>query len=158
MNLNIQENNSNTVYAANKVYTPNSIFRYNGVYEPIFINIPIFNNIYLYFEDITGITLNSWDSNYKFDTSFDNFGMIEELIFSKINPKISPLKLKNTDKDKSIYPMVDEYGYQFSSRFIFSSSWDKDFYIITNPDQNIDKIVFSNFSKYEYIINPIKTK
>ena len=42
------------------------------------------------------------------------FGMIEELIYSKINPNISPLKLKNTDKDKSIYPMVDEYGYQLS--------------------------------------------
>ena len=39
--------------------------------------------------------------------------MVEELIFSKVNSKISPLKLKNTEQDKSIYPMVDEFGYQF---------------------------------------------
>ena len=155
MNLNIQENNLNTIYASNRVSTPNLIYRYNGVYEPIFTNIPIFNNVNLYF---SGLTLKYWDSNYRFDTTFENFGIIEELIFSKINPNISPLKLKNTDKDKSIFPIVDEYGYQISARFLFSSCWDRDFYVITNSDQNINKVAFSNFSKYEYIINPIRTK
>ena len=140
MNLNIQENNKNTVYVSNKVAVPNYIYRYNGSYEPIFKDIPLFNNVYLY---NSGTTLKSWDSNYKFDTSFENFGTIEEFIYSKVNPKISPLKLKNTDSDKSIYPMVDEFGYQFSSRFIFNSNWDMDFYVITNPEQNPNKRVFS---------------
>jgi hypothetical protein len=153
INLNIQENNLNTVYASNKVATNNVIYRYNGSYEPIFTDIPIFNNIYIY----SGNT-KQWDSNYRFDTSFENFGMIEELVYSKVNPTISPLKLKDTDKDKSIYPMVDEYGYQYSSRFIFNSSWDKDFYVITNPDQNINKMAFANLNNIDYIIDPIQTK
>jgi len=155
MSLNIQENSSNTVYASNAVSSPNLIYRYNGTYEPIFINIPIFNTVYLY----SGLTnLNYWNSNYKFDTSIENFGMIEELIFSKVNPNESPLKLKNTDSDKSIYPMVDEYGYQYNSKFIFNSSWDKDFYIITNSDQNVNKMAFSNLNHVSYIIDPITTK
>jgi len=154
MNLNIQENNMNTVFASNAVSTNNVIYRYNGSYEPIFTDIPIFNNIYLY----TGTSIKQWDSNYKFDTSFENFGMIEELVYSKINPNLSPLKLKDTDTDKSIYPMVDEYGYSYGSRFIFNSSWDKDFYILTNLDQNINKMAFANLNNIDYIIDPIQTK
>jgi hypothetical protein len=153
MTLNIKENNLNTVYTSNNVSTPNLIYRYNGTYEPIFSNIAIFNNTYLY---LSGTNIKQWESNYKFDTSFENFGTIEELMFSKVNPKISPLKLKDTDKDKSIYPMVDEYGYQYSSRFIFNSSWDKDFYLITTSDQNPNKQIFSNLSHVEYIIDPLK--
>ena len=155
MNLNIEENNLNTVYASNKVATPNAIYRYNGTYEPIFTNIPLFNNTYIYY---SGTSAKQWDSNYKFDTSYENFGRIEELIFSKVNPNISPLKLKETDKDRSIYPMCDEFGYQFSSRFIFNSSWDHNFYVITNSEQNVNKQAFSNLSNYEYIIDPIKPK
>ena len=155
MTLNIKENNLNTVYAFNKVATPNAIYRYNGTYEPIFNNIPIFNNTYLY---LSGTTIKQWDSNYKFDTSYQNFGKIEELIYSKVNPNNSPLKLKNTDKDRSIYPMVDEYGYQFSSRFIFNSSWDHNFYVLTNSEQNMNKQVFSNLSSVEDILDPIKPK
>ena len=153
MDLNIQENNLNTVYASNKVSMPNAIYRYNGSYEPIFTNITLFNNTYLYY---SGSSIKNWGTNYKFDTSFDNFGMIEEVIFSKVNHIISPLKLKDTDKDKSIYPMIDEFGYQFNSRFIFNSSWDNDFYVITNSDQNINKQVYSNLSNLEYIVSPIK--
>ena len=155
MKLNPQENNLNTVYTSNKVSTTNKIYRYNGTYEPIFLNIPLFNDTYLYF---SGSTIQSWSTNYKFDTSFENFGVVEEIMFSKVNTIISPLILKNTDKDKSIYPMVDEFGYQYGSRFIFNSSWDRDFYVITNSDQNVNKQVFSNQSNYEYIIEPIKTK
>jgi len=140
---------------SNGVSSTNSIYRYNGSYEPIFNNISIFNNLELY---ISGNTLKSWNSNYKFDTTYENFGRIEELIYSKVNPISSPLKLKNVDTDLSIYPMVDEYGYQFSSRFIFNSSWDKDFYVITNSDQNMNNNIFSNYSHIEYIIDPIKNK
>lgn len=154
MELNIEENNLNTVYTSNSVSSMNIIFRYNGSYEPIFIDIPMFNNTYLYY---SGDTLKSWSSNYKFDNSYEGFGRIEEIIISKVNPYNSPLKLKNTDTDLPIYPMVDEYGYQFGSRFIFNSSWDKDFYIITNSEQNMNKHIFSNFSHVEYIIDPIRT-
>jgi hypothetical protein len=66
--------------------------------------------------------------------------------------------LKNTEKDLSLYPIVDEYGYEYGNRFIFNSSWDKDFYILTNSEQNINKQVFSNLSSIEYIIDQIKPK
>jgi len=155
MKLNILENNLNTVYTFNKVASPNILYRYNGSYEPIFNVLPIFNNTYLF---LSGDTINEWGSNYKFDTSYENFGRIEELIFSKVNPNISPLKLKNTDKDRSIYPMVDEYGYQYRSRFIFNSSWDHNFYVLTNDEQDTNKQTFSNLTSVEHIIDPIKPK
>jgi hypothetical protein len=151
MTLNIQENNKNVIYASNKVSEPNIIFRYNGAYEPIFKDITLFNNTYLY---LSGSTLISWNSNYRFDVTYENFGMIEELIFSKVNPKLSPLKLKNVDTDKSIWPMVDEFGYQFNTRFIFNSNWDKDFYIITNSDQNISKRSFATLGSNANILLP----
>lgn len=156
MTLNITENNKNTYRGSNAI-TPqdNHIYRYNGIYEPIFKDIPLFNNMVLY---KSGSTLKYWDSNYKFDTSLQYFGMVEELIFSKVNPGASPLKLKNTEQDKSIYPMLDEFGYQFSSRFIFNSNWDKDFYIITNPDQNINKKVFATLASVASVAAPIQPK
>jgi hypothetical protein len=154
MKLNIQENNLNTVYSSNSVSTSNFIYRFNGSYEPIFLDIALFNNTTPYY---SGLTLQGWNSNYKFDTSYENFGKIEELIFSKVNPLDSPIKLKNSDSDLPIYPMVDEFGYQFASRFIFNSSWDKDFYIITNSEQNMDKNTFSNLSHVENIVSPIKS-
>lgn len=107
---------------------------------------------------IAPLNIKQWGSNYKFDTTFQNFGRVEELLFSKVNPDGSMLKLKNTDNDKSIYPMVDEFGYQVRSRFIFNSSWDNDFYVITNSDQEMNKQLFANLSNYEYIIEPIKPK
>ncbi len=140
MRLNTQENNT----ISNRNNIPNLIYRYNGAYEPIFKDIPLFNNVYIY---TSGSTLKYLDSNYKFDTSFENFGIIEEVIYSKVNPKNSPLKLKNSTKDKSIYPMVDEFGYQYSNRFIFNSNWDMGFYTITNPEQNPNKRVFATLSK-----------
>lgn len=155
MELNIAENNMNTVYASNSVAEPNYIYRFNGTYEPIMTNIALFNNVYLY---SSGTSIKQWDANYKFDTSYVNFGIIEELIYSKVNPNSSPLKLKNTDKDKSIYPMCDEYGYQFGARFMFNSSWDKDYYILTNSEQDVNKNIFANLSNIEYIINPLKPK
>jgi hypothetical protein len=154
MKLNSIENNKNTYYGNsnnNTIYSDNHIYRFNGIYEPIFKDIALFNNTLLYIEKNS---YGYWQSNYKFDTTLENFGLIEELIYSKVNPLVSPLKLKNTDQDKSIYPMIDEFGYQFSSRFIFNSSWDKDFYIITNPDQNQNKKNFANLSSVA-VINAI---
>ena len=53
--------------------------------------------------------------------------------------------------------MVDEFGYQFSNRFIFNSNWDKDFYIITNPDQDTNKKVFSSLTVVAPVAAPRPT-
>ena len=83
---------------------------------------------------ITEIQTTTISRNIQFDTNYSNFGEIDNLIFSKVNEKENMLKLKNTNEDKSIYPMVDEYGYQFDKRFIFKSNWDSDYYIKTKNE------------------------
>jgi len=72
--------------------------------------------------------------NVKFDTNLYDFGMIDSLIYSKVNEKENMLKLKDTKEDRSIYPMIDEFGYQVDKRFIFKSTWDSDYYIKTKNE------------------------
>ena len=71
------------------------------------------------------------DNNLKFDFGLNDFGMVDEFVYSKVNENSSILKI-NPDRDTSMYPMVDEYGYTYSSRFVFKSPWDKEFFTRTN--------------------------
>ena len=73
----------------------------------------------------------SFNRNLKFNTDLSRFGLIDELVYSKVNHIENVLKIKNTEEDLSIYPMIDEFGYTYSSRFIFKSTFDKDYYIQT---------------------------
>lgn len=76
-------------------------------------------------------------SEYKntvFDNNLMNFGVNSEVIISKINEVESPLKIQDTNMDKSIYPMIDEYGYSYDDIFIFKSPWDIDYYIRTKNE------------------------
>lgn len=158
--INMAKETYNTIRHGEKIIHSNIIYRYNGKYEPIFKTISIFDvsNVYNSMDSgYTTVEYNYWSNNYKFNYDYGRFGVVDELIYSKVNPTINPLKLKNVYSDKSIYPMTDEYGYQFSNRFVFSSSWDKDFYVITKPDQikNIKKGEMINIS--EVVINPPPT-
>ena len=96
----------------NNIY--NSIYRYSGYYAPIFDTIELFKTP----------SLTQSSANVLFDTDLTNFGMSSEKIFSKVNRSKNILKLRNDPSLKSIYPMVDEYGYFVSRTFIFKSSWD----------------------------------
>lgn len=105
------------------------IYRHSGAYAPIFKTVPLFKP-QRSFSKTVGMA-----GNWKFyDEAVNNqhllgFGMVDEIIFSKCNTSGNVLKIQDaTQKDKSIYPMVDEYGYDFDSRFIFSSSWESDYY------------------------------
>jgi len=98
----------------NKIY--NSIYRHSGVYDPIFTTIDLFQK---------GVT---FSSNTIFDTSLTNFGILKESILSKINRNGSQLKLRNSPSLKSIYPMLDEFGYTTKDMFIFKSNWDIEYY------------------------------
>lgn len=81
----------------------------------------------------SGVSYSNYiEDNYQFDTELTNFGTIKEIIYSKVNPDKNILKLRNAEEDKSIYPMVDEFGYQITNRFIFKSNWDDNYYIKTN--------------------------
>lgn len=118
-------------YNSNKNIDYLQIYRFNGYYMPIFIDIELFN----------------WDSldkksgNYLFDTNLTNFGLNLERKFRKVNRKRSILKFNNSKTEKSIYPMVDEYGYSYTDFFIFKSTWDPEYFLETvdNKDRLIVK-------------------
>jgi hypothetical protein len=93
----------------------NNIYRHSGYYTPIFYEIDLFKR--------PGIT-SSLYGNYKFDTELTNFGRIKQRIISKVNRNKSILKLKDRNDFRSIYPMLDEFGYTTVDFFIFKSTWD----------------------------------
>lgn len=108
-----------TNYSGNKNITESVIYRFSGFYMPIFYDIQLFSKDY-YTHSV---------GNYKFDTELLEFGISKERKIRKVNHKKSVLKLG--DKEKSIYPMLDEFGYTFTDFFIFKSSWDLEYYKIT---------------------------
>lgn len=66
---------------------------------------------------------------YKFNENLTLFGVIRERIISKVNRKENILKLRNDLSNRSIYPMLDEFGYLTSDFFIFKSTWDFEYYV-----------------------------
>lgn len=92
-----------------------TFYRHSGNYMPLFYDIELFKSS-SEFSTIYG--------NYKFDESLTFFGIMKHRVISKVNRKFNILKLRDKDNLKSIYPMVDEYGYTVSDFFIFKSSWD----------------------------------
>ena len=107
----------------NNIY--NVMWRHSGPYSPILKKIDLFRPT----------IPNTPIGNYKFDTELTNFGVIKERIVTKVNKDENILKLKNNKNLRSIYPMLDEYGYHHTDFFIFKSSWDMEYHIecIINP-------------------------
>ena len=89
--------------------------------------MPLFYDIQLFEKDSEFRT----PGNYKFDTTLTDFGMMKERKIRKINRKGSVLKLREENDIKSIYPMIDEFGYTVKDFFIFSSTWDYKYHIET---------------------------
>ena len=71
------------------------------------------------------------DGNVKFDPDLYNFGKVSEFVFSKVNENKNILKVDQS-KDTPMYPIIDEYGYTYSERFVFKSPWDREFFTRTN--------------------------
>ena len=61
-----------------------------------------------------------------------DFGKVKNRVVNKINPTKNLLRLKNNANLKSIYPMVNEFGYHLVDSFIFKSTWDFDYHVQTN--------------------------
>jgi hypothetical protein len=116
-----------------KNLTTTSLYRFSGYYMPIFYDIELFNKVD--------------NHNCKFDTSLSNFGIMKERKFSKINRKKNILKLKDAKDLKSIYPMIDEYGYGFKHYFIFKSTWDNKYYIECDEADPTQKSVVNQIAQ-----------
>jgi len=101
----------------NQIY--NKMYRHSGYYSPILHDIELFR----------APSLTHSYGNYKFDTNLTYFGTIKERIVSKVNREKNILKLKNNPNIKSVYPMLDEYGYHPTDFFIFKSTWDLEYHI-----------------------------
>lgn len=108
-------------YHGNRNILKNDIYRYSGYYSPVFYDIQIFESNCEYCKE----------GNYKFDTSLTDFGIVKERKVRKINRKGDILRLSNENDVKSIYPMLDEFGYSIYDFFIFSSTWDIRYYLET---------------------------
>lgn len=74
--------------------------------------------------------------NYFFDTDLTTFGVVKERKFRKINRIQSVLKLKDDKDIKSIYPMLDEFGYSVADFFMFKSTWDYEYHLETSESTN----------------------
>jgi len=102
-----------------------------------YVYLPQISDITLIIEYLyTGITYEAqsalyFDNNYKFDTDLNDFGKIDEIIYSKVNEKVNPLR--DTREIFHIYPTIDNFGYGVTDRFVFKSSWDKEYFIRTEP-------------------------
>lgn len=124
----------------NKVY--NVLYRHSGYYDPIFTTIELFHK---------GSTVSG---NYIFDTDLTNFGNINQVVISKINRTGNILKLKNSPNLKSIYPMIDEFGYTTNNIFMFKSNWDSVYFKECTPVVVIDVV---NITTNTTSVNNIST-
>lgn len=129
-------------YHGNINILSNHLFRYSGYYSPIFYDIELFETNSEYAKE----------GNYKFDTSLTDFGLMKERKIRKINRKGSVLRLANENDEKSIYPMLDEFGYSVYDFFIFSSSWDLRYYLETSP-WTINKNYLQKYTTEQNIVS-----
>ena len=121
-------------YSGSSDITLDTIYRFSGYYMPIFYDIQLFSKN----------TFTASVGNYIFDVDLSEFGIMKERKIRKINKDGSVLKLKNDKDQKSIYPMLDEFGYTTTDFFIFSSSWEVEYYVSTSintPSQVINPTV-----------------
>lgn len=121
-------------YHGNQNIVNNEIYRYSGYYSPIFYDIQLFESK----SDLSN------EGNYKFDISLTDFGIVKERKVRKVNRRGDILKLSNQNDEKSMYPMLDEFGYSICDFFIFSSTWDDNYYLETINLNKVERILDDN--------------
>jgi len=129
-------------YHGSKNILKDTIYRFSGYYMPLFYDIELFKRDYEYKKV----------GNYLFDTTLTNFGIIKERKVRKINRKGSILKLKDNEDEKSIYPMLDEFGYSIYDFLIFSSTWDLKYYLETSLSKS-NKDYLDKYTIDENVVN-----
>jgi len=120
-------------FSGNQNFTKNQIWRHSGYYMPTFYDIQLFYK---------GIDDNS--DNGKFDPDLTDFGLIKERKIRKVNRNGSNLKLRDQKEIKSIYPMLDEFGYTYRDFFIFCSTFDFQYYYENSQKNIIPEIIMTD--------------
>jgi len=138
---NIQTSNKSDI-KSKSIVSPDktTLYRYSGYYMPVFYEIELFKS--------TGEFIDN-PGNYIFDTDLTYFGTAKQMLISKKSRNGNILKLKNFDGKKSIYPMLDEFGFTYVDHFIFRSSWDSKFHVESSPISTIviDSVPIQNESQ-----------
>lgn len=96
----------------------NTIYRHSGNYMPIFYDIELFKST----SEFGPV------GNYLFDVDLSLFGIMKQRVISKSSRAGNILKLRSLDGTKSVYPMLDEFGFTVTDFFIFKSSWDTEYF------------------------------
>ncbi|MDY0268815.1 hypothetical protein [Trichloromonas sp.] len=145
--INKKDETINIVRHGERIENDKLIKRFIGYYDPVFHDINVFKPLYYWSDENRYYGL---DKNYCFDNDVSDFGTIREMVYSKVSDDGNFLKLNNISTDRSIYPMVDEIGLSQTSRNIFLSSWDSNFYLKTLNEHTL----YSDFVKSPtYIIS-----
>ncbi len=130
------------------------IYRFSGFYMPIFYSIDLFESPKLNSDFVLV------ENNYKFDTTLTYFGTMKERKIRKVNHKDYILKLYNSKDYKSIYPMLDEFGYTTMDSFIFKSTWDNNYHVLTtNKQEDVDNLESKNTLVHNSnigVVDPLK--
>jgi hypothetical protein len=119
------------IYHGGRNITEDVIYRYSGFYMPLFYDIQLFSKNFF----------TSSIGNYKFDESLTEFGIVKEKKIRKVNKLGSLLKLRSERDQKSMYPMLDEFGYTVVDFFIFKSTWDLEYHYTTEINENVSTII-----------------
>ena len=99
--------------------------------------MPLFYDIELFSKNF----FTSSVGNYRFDESLTEFGIVKEKKIRKVNKLGSILKLRNEREQKSMYPMLDEFGYTVVDFFVFKSTWDIEYHYTTEVNVNVRPLI-----------------
>jgi hypothetical protein len=93
---------------------------------PILSNIDFTGNVAqefkIYIHDVQ-------DKNIYFDTNYQNFGTVKNVIAAKVYDTTNPMRSNNSLNDTgNKFPMIDEHGVMNVNKNIFMSPWDLNYY------------------------------
>ncbi len=159
--VNTEINKKSYVSPKGSSSTSATIYRHSGPYMPVFYDINLFESISdkeyelgsMHKYTTISYTQSTMANLTKFNESLSLFGVMKQRIISKINRKENILKLRNNDSIKSIYPMLDEFGYTVSDFFIFKSTWDFEYHLELNMPKN--SLTFVNNINQSIYLNQI---
>lgn len=139
--------------------------RMSGDYTPSYRKVVSFTDIYKEYKlDRSPVTIEELKAHtlYKIynrlgiafgsygDFGYDDFGLIKNSYFHKVNPEKADgiLKLTNSGDTLPVYPLINEVAIDKRNVNVFRSSWEDGFYV-KNDTQSSRQFVFGTLSTYE---------